>query len=261
MKKIIFLLVIFPLLSFGQKTVNFWYFQNPNDTIPISDSAWVSFKYTNMTPADTLRLGIQHILSDGSSTAGIEILKVAFAKIDLIPTEPDGTTKLYIKIPNYTLGKTELYHNYAGVDTRPVFFIRSNVPDITPVSWSTLNDTTQQAFSLMIDYTFKSTNQDTIQILIGDSVVYKGLYKKAFYFQIPNFNSSGTYNLTIIGWNSFLPINVIKPTHVISGLFPNTVIERETIHYYNIQGQEIQRPDRGFCIWKTQNRSGKIFIE
>lgn len=257
MKKIIFLLVFIPSLSFGQKIIGLWYVEKDTVVQGHNTYAAVKFQYTGgFTMSDTLRI----YFSNGIGQP-FEVFKMSVYYADTITRKADGTTWLYYNVPmSYAPGNFQLI--VGGSTSQEAMYLRSAMPDISLKTWSSLTDTTGQAFSLTIDYTFIPTNQDTIKISIGDSVVFKGLYKKSFLFSIPNFATSAIYNLTIVGYSGYLSLNVTKPIHVVSGIYSPLNINSMKFYYYNINGEEIKKPTEGFFIWRSESGlSGKSFIE
>jgi len=253
MKKIIFLILFIPSLSFGQKIVSLWYVEK--DTIVHGQNTYAAIKFSyagGFTMSDTIRIYFNNGIGQP-----FEVFKMSVYYADTITRKSDGTTWLYYNVPMaYSPGNFHLI--VGGSTSQETMYLRSALPDISLKTWSSLTDTTRQAFGLTIDYTFMPTNQDTIKISIGDSVVFKGLYQKAFSFPIPNFNTSAVYNLTIGGYSGYLSINVTKPNHIISGLFDPIVNSKTATRYYNMQGEEIQKPTEGCYIWKSENgASGK----
>jgi hypothetical protein len=258
MKKIIFILMLLPLLSFGQYTgfQNVGVFNFPiNDTITQGDSVSIDIKYsiTNMGQPDTLKIQLYPALNF--------ICSIPANTIFAIPSNSDGTRTIKFKLPlSSPVGSARFYLRY---DLNPVnFYIRSKSPDISITQLDNTIDTTGQDFSLKIDYTFLPKTSDTLKIFIGDSLVYKGVYTKSLIsFHIPYFNYSNTYPLTITGWIGSESVNITKPSHTVSGIFDPIATHNQDVHYYNEQGTEIQKPTEGFYIWKTKNgHSGKGFV-
>jgi hypothetical protein len=262
MKTIIFLLAFLPLVSFGH-TVSFWY--TKSDSLVQGEQSYLAIKYdaiSNYSATDTLLIKL--LCSVNCPSTGTPVFKISMMDLDTITKHPDGTTWIYFTVPlNYTIGNSLISMTWGAND--PSVYIRSKNPDASLVSWTSgntpygLNDTTGESFSLSIDYTFKPSNTDTLKILIGDSIVYKGLYKKSLALNIPYFTASNSFNLTMIGSADYLALNITKPNHV-SGIFDPISTRNQEVHYYNIQGEEISKPTEGFYIWKTSSGSGKCFI-
>jgi hypothetical protein len=257
---LIILLLLLPFLSFGKKVAIVEYIEK--DTLTQGDRTFVCLKYDPeyFSSSDTLRLTLRNITASQS----IEVLKMSFTDINTLPTSVDGYKWIYYTIPsNYTtLPGTLLLVNYYyhGQYSAIGLFIRSSTPDISIKTWSSSIDTTQQPFAMTIDYTYHPTFMDSLKILIGDSVVYHGIYQKSLAFNIPDFNSSSTYNLTIIGCTDYVPLTISKRNSLVSGLFSPITNHKGAVYYYNEQGMEIDKPEHGFYIWKTHNSSGKSYI-
>lgn len=261
MKKIIFLLALLPLLSYGQYTglQNIGVFNFPiNDTITQGDSVSLDIKYSIVAigQPDTLKIELYPALN--------VIAKIPANSIFTIPVNSDGTRTIKFKLPDLSpVGSARFYINSNnGFDLNPVyFFIRSKTPDVSLVSWANPIDTTGQEYSLTLKYTFIPKTTDTLKIFIGDSVVYKGSYTKSLIsFHIPNFNSSIDCELTIEGSIGVIDMFITKPNHSVSGILNPLHYNNEEIHYYSETGLEIPKPDNGFYIWKSNYRSGKSFV-
>jgi hypothetical protein len=273
MKKIIFLLAMLPFLSFGQGGGQIYFWYTKSDSLSQGENSYVAIKYDNsysfdsrgFTYASVDTLQVRIFCSSNCDPSGALVYKLSLADLDTITKHSDGTTWIPFTVPlNYNIGNSKISITWCS--TFPPVFVRSKTPDVYIASWTSgntpygLNDTTGESFSLAIDYTFEPSTTDTLKILIGDSIVYKGLYKKSLIFNIPYFVASNSFNLTIIGSADYLALNITKPNHV-SGIFDPISTRNQEVHYYNIQGEEIYKPSEGFYIWKTQYGSGKKIID
>jgi hypothetical protein len=271
MRTLILLLSLITSVAFAQNKsgyVSYWY--TKSDSLVQGEQTYVAFKYValvNFSSTDTLSIQVGNDPYIVGQSSSFEAFKINVKYLDTIPKQSDGTTRVYFTIPsNFTIGNAKITLTYCT--TSPAIYVRSATPDITMISWKSgntnfgTNDTTGESFSFVIDYSYKPVFGDKLLVMVGDSIVYKGVYSKKVNIKIPLFPSSGNYNLSITGWNSFLTLNITKPSHVVNSIIdPINNPTNIPIHYYNIQGLEIEKPSKGLIIWKTETgESGKIFL-
>jgi hypothetical protein len=264
MRKILCVLLIgLSIGSYAANTINFYIWSISVDTATNGQTVNFTAKFNNPSgwqSTDSLRIS-----ATGPNYTFPYVFKMKASDALALPTNPDGTTSFSFMVPNNSnLGKwMKLYPQSATHMPLDSIYIISSTPDITYKGSSSYNDTTGQTFHFTIDYTFLPTNQDTLRAYLGDSLIYKGLYVNIINAHVPYFNSSGNYKLTIEKWNGYDLISVTKPNHtVVNGIIdpinnPTNIV----IHYYNIEGLEIEKPSKGLFIWKTETgESGKLYI-
>jgi hypothetical protein len=253
------LLLIISLNSYSAAVVNIWYVENDSATTGQSFSVFIKGSSSSVT--DTARIYIKSL----SNSNFVEVFKVNLSGLLATnPTGPNSTYELEFLLPSGYTKDCEIFSNYT-VSPRSPLYVSSNVPDFTIVGgYGSFSGPNGFSTHFKVSWTYRAMPADSIDLYLDGSVFKKIAIVDIEADSIITFQVTGTIGGHKLTSNYFLNSGtwIDYTINLSSGItkYSHSAKDPE-IKYYNEVGLEIEKPDHGFCLWKTATSSGKIYIE
>ena len=263
MKKLILIFLLFPLFSFAANpTMNIWYVSH--DTITQLSEMSISVKGYYNTSTDTGRVYMKNQLTSKM----IEVYKVNL--YDLFSAQPTGYNSTHVLtfiVPTSCKGNTPVSVTYNSDPRVWNIFVRSYTPDLAIKGLGVFSGDSAFSTFIKVGFTYEPKTTDSLELFFDNELYKKIALTDLLSDSIVDFTvdkSPGQHRLTtnyILNTpTSYLDYTIkdAVKTSIINPLSPPINLK---ITFFNIQGLEIEKPNEGIYLWKSENgESGKSFI-